>query len=50
MLQTEEFRKRLATGGVTPGGAPPDVFAAFLRRQIEKWRKAVKEGNISIGK
>ena len=50
MLQTEEFRKRLATEGMTPGGAPSDAFAAFLRRQIEKWREAVKEGNISIGK
>ena len=48
MLQTEEFRKRLATEGMTPGGAP--AFAGFLRRQIEKWREAVKEGNISIGK
>lgn len=50
VLQTEEFKARLATEGMTPGGAPPEAFAAFLRQQVEKWRKAVKEGNINIGK
>lgn len=50
LLQTEEFKTRLAAEGMTPGGAPPEAFAAFLRQQVQKWRRAVKEGNISIGK
>jgi len=41
-----EVRARLASQGMTPGGGPPEFFAAFLRQQMEKWRKAAKAGNI----
>jgi tripartite-type tricarboxylate transporter receptor subunit TctC len=49
VLQLEDVKKRLAAEGMVPGGGSPESFAKFLRTQIEKWRRVVKEANIKIG-
>ena len=49
VLQLEDVKKRLAAEGMVPGGGSPESFAKFLRAQIEKWRRVVKEANIKIG-
>jgi len=49
VLQLEDVKKRLASEGMVPGGGSPESFAKFLRQQIEKWRRVVKEANIKIG-
>ena len=27
-----------------PGGSPPDPFHQFIRRDVEKWRRVVRDG------
>lgn len=49
VLELEDVKKRLASEGMVPGGGSPESFAKFLRTQIEKWRRVVKEANIKIG-
>lgn len=34
--------------GAAPGGAPTTDFAAFVREEIGKWGKVVRDGNITI--
>ena len=46
ILQTDEFRKRAATEGLEVTGGPPQEFAAVLKRDVEKWRRVMKEARI----
>jgi tripartite-type tricarboxylate transporter receptor subunit TctC len=41
-LQAPEMRERLAVEGATPIGSSPDEFAAYLRRETEKWAEVIK--------
>ena len=34
--------------GATPGGAPTARFTAFVKEEIGKWGKVVRDGNITI--
>lgn len=42
-LKTPEFQERISALGAEPIGAGPDVLAPFMRSQLEKMGKAVKE-------
>ncbi len=41
-LLSPEVSQRLIAEGTTPGGIPPNVFAAYIRSEIAKWAKVVK--------
>ena len=43
-----EIKQRLATLGSHAVGSTPEEFGAFLRADIGKWTKAIREMNISI--
>lgn len=43
-----QARERLAQIGVDPVGSTPEEFVSFLRTEIAKWSKVVKEANIRI--
>ena len=43
-----QARERLAQIGVDPVGSTPGEFVSFLRTEIAKWSKVVKEANIRI--
>ena len=43
ILRLPEFHDRLLAEGTVPVGSTPDVFAAFLRSEMLKWGKVVKE-------
>ncbi len=43
VLATSELRDRLATQGVEARGGKPEEFAAFLRAEIPKWSKVVRD-------
>ena len=45
-LRTPELGERLALEGSEPGGNTPDEFAAFIKREIAKWAKVVKEAGL----
>jgi len=34
--------------GAEPGGASPEQFAAFQKKEIEKWAKVVRDAKVVI--
>lgn len=42
-LATNELKERLAAQGVEARGGKPDEFASFLRSEIPKWTKVVRD-------
>ena len=42
-LASSELKQRLATQGVEARGGKPEEFAAFLRAEIPKWSKVVRD-------
>lgn len=42
-LETGEVRQRLASLGVEPAGGSPEEFAAYLREEIAKWSRLIRE-------
>ena len=46
VLQTEEAKARMRAEGLEAGGGPPEEFQQILKRDIEKWRRVIKEANI----
>ncbi|WP_419898986.1 Bug family tripartite tricarboxylate transporter substrate binding protein [Roseomonas sp. USHLN139] len=49
VLAEPELVERLAGIGVRASPMAPDAFAAFLRGELEKWGKLIKEAGITIG-
>ena len=45
-LQSPEIGARLSAEGSEPGNTTPAEFAAYIRREIDKWRKVVKTSGI----
>ena len=46
-LKKPDTAKRLLDLGLTPVGDSPEEFAAFIRADIEKWRKVVQQKGIT---
>jgi len=46
VLRTEETRNRSRAEGLETAGGPPEEFGEIIRRDVQKWRKVVKEANI----
>ena len=42
-LKNQELRERFAAVGADPLGSTPQAFAAFIRDEMKKWGKAVKD-------
>ena len=47
-LGAPDVKEKLARSGNEYVMSPPDEFVAFLRAEIAKWTKLVKESNIRI--
>jgi tripartite-type tricarboxylate transporter receptor subunit TctC len=47
-LQAPDVKERVAALGNQIVADTPDEFAAYIRRQTDKWSKLVKEANIQI--
>ena len=47
-LQSPEIGSRLSAEGSEPGNTTPAEFAAYIRREIDKWRKVVQAANIRV--
>ena len=43
ILDTQDLKGQLAALGAEPGSMPPDAFARYVREEIAKWAKVVKE-------
>jgi tripartite-type tricarboxylate transporter receptor subunit TctC len=46
VLLTEEMKNRTRGEGLELAGGPPAEFGAVLRRDIEKWRRVIREAHI----
>jgi tripartite-type tricarboxylate transporter receptor subunit TctC len=49
VLRIVETRERLLKLGFESGGGTPDQFAAYLRAEMEKWTRVVREARIRPG-
>jgi tripartite-type tricarboxylate transporter receptor subunit TctC len=47
-VASADFRERLAGMGATPVGNTPEEFGVFMRRESEKWEKAVKASGAKL--
>ncbi len=47
-LKRPEIGKRMRDLGFTPIGDQPDEFAQFIRTDIEKWRKIVRQKGLTV--
>jgi tripartite-type tricarboxylate transporter receptor subunit TctC len=45
---SDDLKKIWFEQGASPGGAPTARFAAFVKEEIGKWGKVVRDGNITI--
>jgi tripartite-type tricarboxylate transporter receptor subunit TctC len=48
LLQTKEMQDRMATEGLEPAGGPPEQFVNVIKRDVEKWRRVVKQAKITV--
>jgi tripartite-type tricarboxylate transporter receptor subunit TctC len=46
VLQVSETRERLMKQGLEPAGNTPEKFDAFIRSEIAKWSKVVKQAGL----
>jgi tripartite-type tricarboxylate transporter receptor subunit TctC len=49
ILQMSDVKERMAGDGQEPVGGPPERFGEVLTRDVAKWRKVVKAGNVKLG-
>jgi hypothetical protein len=42
------MQDRLTSEGVDPLGGPPERFLGAIKRDVEKWKRVVKEAKISV--
>ena len=47
-MQVPEVRKQLAASGLDPAISTPAEFAAFVRADLEKWARVIREANIRV--
>jgi tripartite-type tricarboxylate transporter receptor subunit TctC len=49
ILKLPDIKERLANEGLDPADAPPERFSEAVKRDVAKWQKVVKTGNIKAG-
>ena len=47
-LKVEEVRQRLANLGVETAGGSPAQFAVYLREELTKWSRLIKEIGLRV--
>jgi tripartite-type tricarboxylate transporter receptor subunit TctC len=47
-LETPQMKERLANDGMEPIGGASNVFHGMIKRDVEKWRRVVKEAKLSF--
>lgn len=48
ILRLPDVKERLARQGVDPAGNTPEEFAAYIKTEIAKYRKAVKDAGVAM--
>jgi tripartite-type tricarboxylate transporter receptor subunit TctC len=47
-LKDPEFARQISTIGIDPLGSTPDEFAAFLRKEIPRWKQIVQDADVKV--
>jgi tripartite-type tricarboxylate transporter receptor subunit TctC len=47
-LEDLGFARQISTMGIDPLGSTPDEFAAFLRKEIPRWKQAVQDADVKV--
>jgi tripartite-type tricarboxylate transporter receptor subunit TctC len=47
-MHTPEVNKQLAASGLIPATSTPAEFSAFVRADMEKWSRVIREANITV--
>lgn len=47
-MHTPEVGKQLAASGLVPSTSTPAEFSSFVRADMEKWSKVIREANITV--
>ena len=47
-LQRSDVREHLASDGAEPGGMRPDAFAAFIKVELDKWSRVVRDAKLTL--
>ena len=48
ILTMKDIVERMAAAGFQPDGSSPDEFGRFIKAEVAKWSKVIKEANIPI--
>ncbi len=48
VMQTQEMKGRMADEGLEPAGGAPEQFLKTIKRDVEKWKRVVKETKITV--
>jgi len=48
ILQSKEMQERMASEGLERTGGSPEAFRAVIKRDVEKWKKVVKQAKITV--
>jgi tripartite-type tricarboxylate transporter receptor subunit TctC len=48
VLSTDAMKKWFANEGMEPAGGPPEQFRNRIKGDVEKWKKLVREANITV--
>ncbi|MGH8648259.1 MAG: tripartite tricarboxylate transporter substrate-binding protein, partial [Burkholderiales bacterium] len=48
MLKAPETRERFLAQGALASGIPPEEFAAFVKREVEKWAKVARAAGVTV--
>ena len=48
ILKAKDMQERMAAEGIDPVGGPPERFRAAIKRDVEKWRRVVREAKITV--
>ena len=46
ILRTDEMKSRTKAEGLESAGGPPEEFGETIRRDVEKWRKVIKDAKL----
>jgi tripartite-type tricarboxylate transporter receptor subunit TctC len=45
-MNGEDMKKQMQSEGLELAAGPPEQLKEFIRRDVEKWRKVIKDGSI----
>jgi tripartite-type tricarboxylate transporter receptor subunit TctC len=48
VMNDAAIKQRLSESGFEPQTSTPEQFTAYLKAEIEKWRKVIRESNVSL--